>query len=783
MQSQPQLNSDTITVSNYLVNNALTSSSSNCVVNQPYPTTPPPKRRKHSTTTYSPGELGKLADCQARLLAGLGWARYFRHMQSPHSIHPDIHHIPHPTAQYLASLACSGVPAMFASPWTREQCDAAVKRGPHRSAHQYTEFLHQDLFDYVQMGYWTVLPYRSVRHYQHLRIAPAGVVPQRDRRPRPIMDYTFYNTNQDCLPRAPYEAMQFGGTLQRLLQRIAYCNPKHGPPLLAKIDLADGYYRVPLCPQAALALAVVIPPDVQHSPTPLVAIPLTLPMGWAQSPPYFCAFTETITDMANDTSHSLPHHPLLHQSQNFPCPQQPTFHPSAVTLGTITNSKPLSYIDIYIDDFMILAQPPLHEQTLNTLLHTLHSVFHDSPNTPRRAVISQSKLDKGDAAFSTKKRILGWDVDTCRMTIQLPPHRLDTIQNTIHSFLHKSRTSRTQWQRLLGTLRSSSPALYGATHLFSILQHTLTQAKDPRLRLTALVKAVLRDWLLLATTASQYPVPIHTLVPRQPTCIAAADASRDGMGGFWMTADQNILWRTTFPLPIRDQLITQDNPTGTLTNSDLELTALITGCLLPAAHSPLPHPSIAIASDNTPAVAWAKKGSTTSNKAPAFLLHQLARQRRALPFDLQPFFTPGTTNLVADLCSRSFHLSDTAFLLKMNSLFPIQPCWQLAQLPPETRSQLNSALLRQLQPLASRPPAQTPTTLRGTSGWTSVNNSVRTPVLTKSTTPYPSSNYLPIDTERVPWLPVGLQCVLERWKAPFAPWGRRLPHWAPWTQG
>jgi hypothetical protein len=506
-------------------------------------------------------------------------------------------------------------------------------------------------------------------------------------------------------------------------------------------------------------------------------------MGWAQSPPYFCAFTETITDMANDTSHSLPHHPLLNQSQNFPCPQQPTFHPSAVTLGTITNSKPLSYIDIYIDDFMILAQPPLHEQTLNTLLHTLHSVFHDSPNTPRRAVISQSKLDKGDAAFSTKKRILGWDVDTCRMTIQLPPHRLDTIQNTIHSFLHKSRTSRTQWQRLLGTLRSSSPALYGATHLFSILQHTLTQAKDPRLRLTALVKAVLRDWLLLATTASQYPVPIHTLVPRQPTCIAAADASQNGMGGFWMTADQNILWRTTFPRPIRDQLITQDNPTGTLTNSDLELTALITGCLLPAAHSPLPHPSIAIASDNTPAVAWAKKGSTTSNKAPAFLLHQLARQRRALPFDLQPFFTPGTTNLVADLCSRSFHLSDTAFLLKMNSLFPIQPCWQLAQLPRETQSQLNSALLGQLQPLASRPPAQTPTTLRGTSGWTSVNNSVRTPVLTKSTTPYPSSNYLPIDTERVPWLPVGLQCALERWKAPFAPWDRRLPHWAPWIQG
>ncbi len=28
---------------------------------------------------------------------------------------------------------------------------------------------------------------------------------------------------------------------------------------MAKIDLADGYYRIPLSPQAALALAVVLP--------------------------------------------------------------------------------------------------------------------------------------------------------------------------------------------------------------------------------------------------------------------------------------------------------------------------------------------------------------------------------------------------------------------------------------------------------------------------------------------------------------------------------------------
>jgi hypothetical protein len=53
-----------------------------------------------------------------------------------------------------------------------------------------------------------------------LKLAPCGVIPQRERRPRPIMDYSFNHINQLSLPTAPMAAMQFGHTLQRLLQRI-----------------------------------------------------------------------------------------------------------------------------------------------------------------------------------------------------------------------------------------------------------------------------------------------------------------------------------------------------------------------------------------------------------------------------------------------------------------------------------------------------------------------------------------------------------------------------------
>jgi hypothetical protein len=71
-------------------------------------------------------------------------------------------------------------------------------------------------------------------------------MPQYDWHPWPNMDYTFFHTNQDCLPLALPHAMQFGSTLQCIVQCLVYCNPELGPPLMAKIDLPDGYYQVPL---------------------------------------------------------------------------------------------------------------------------------------------------------------------------------------------------------------------------------------------------------------------------------------------------------------------------------------------------------------------------------------------------------------------------------------------------------------------------------------------------------------------------------------------------------
>jgi hypothetical protein len=66
---------------------------------------------------------------------------------------------------------------------------------------------------------------------------------------------------------------------------------------LCKVDIADGFYHLHLAPGNIPALGVAFPPAPDG--TPLIAFPLTCPMGWVKSPPWFSAATETGADLAN----------------------------------------------------------------------------------------------------------------------------------------------------------------------------------------------------------------------------------------------------------------------------------------------------------------------------------------------------------------------------------------------------------------------------------------------------------------------------------------------------
>ena len=139
----------------------------------------------------------------------------------------------------------------------------------------------------IQLDQWVVLPYSVACKLVNLHISPAGVIPQRDRRPRWIYDYTWSGINLSSLPLSPQDALQYGRAFDRITRQILLVDPKHGPVYLLKCDIADGYYRLGLNINDIPRLAVAFPTAMQNDP--LIALPLVLPMGWKNSGPAFCA--------------------------------------------------------------------------------------------------------------------------------------------------------------------------------------------------------------------------------------------------------------------------------------------------------------------------------------------------------------------------------------------------------------------------------------------------------------------------------------------------------------
>ena len=313
---------------------------------------------------------------------------------------------------------------------------------------------------------WVVLPYSAVKEFKDLRLSPPGVVPQRGRRPRWIVDYTWWKVNEETLPLAPSDAMQFGHALDRILREILLADPALGPINMLKLDISDGFYRINLAAEDIPRLGVVFP--VKPGSKPLVAFPLVLPMGWKNSPPIFSAATETAADIANcdlQSNAPVPSHPLgqLAATMDDPIMPPPRPRPTSVPLpppsptaptpthlptpvsrdtslpvfGDAEYNKFLAYIDVFVDDFIALCQGQHNRHRVrDILLRAVDQVFrpndfHD--DAFRREPVSLKKLKQGDVSWSTIKTVLGWVINTTTMTIHLPEHRVERLAEILAS--------------------------------------------------------------------------------------------------------------------------------------------------------------------------------------------------------------------------------------------------------------------------------------------------------------------------------------------------------------
>jgi hypothetical protein len=656
----------------------------------------------------------------------------------------------------------------------------------------------------IEKGQWMVLPYNVVRHLPNFRASPIGVVPQRERRPRTIVDYTFFGINLDTLPLTAPEAMQFGRALERVIQSIVRADPRHGPVHLIKVDIADGFYRIHLAPEDIPTLGVTLPFQDEHG-QPLIAFPLTLPMGWVNSPPLFCAATETVCDMANQHLTQRAHPPAHRLDDLADTPPSADPVPASVpvsatcavpepdTTYTGPPRKPLSAFDVYVDDFIGLGQGSKQRlrSVRRTLFHCLDEVMRPvSPSDPesRQEPASVKKLKKGDAHWATRKVVLGWLLDTVRMTIELPPHRLDRLNEILDSLPRtKHRIALKKWHQIVGELRSMSLAVPGLRGCFSLLQEAFRHQDKHRIRLTTELHDFLDDMRYFVQDLAARPTRLYELVPESnPSVVGACDAAKSGMGGVFFAPTitgppQPYLWREPFPASIQSQVVSFSNPHGKVTNSDLEL-AGTTAHLDVVSHTvDVRERTLYTLTDNTPALAWQQKGSTTTTKAPAYLLRLQALHQRFHRYHPRFSHIPGKSNVMADDCSRLWHLSDVDLLAHFNREYPQDRSWQLCPLRANMTSSLISALHTTRSDPASVLSMPVQVTAIGNSGPSFAPKSMLTHSLRKSMTQSDSSNSLPF----VPEMDACPKAVdlsgLLPWTKPFVPLARRSPTWGPVT--
>jgi hypothetical protein len=191
-------------------------------------------------------------------------------------------------------------------------------------------------------------------------------------------------------------------------------------------------------------------------------------MGWVESPPYFCAASETARDVAVEYIEtpigSLPEH---------------KFEQWAGAATPIGNNEgrggALRYIlEVYVDDFISCIIPTTREQVEHVargIMHGIHDVFPPSEDATKDP-ISNKKLQKGDGTFATTKCILGFDFDGVNKTIWLEEAKRATLLTILHQWLRGATRARrgipfAEFESVTAKLRHAFTALREGRGLLS----------------------------------------------------------------------------------------------------------------------------------------------------------------------------------------------------------------------------------------------------------------------------------------------------------------------------
>ena len=290
--------------------------------------------------------------------------------------------VAHLAGGLLKEWAEYGCPTVTGENWTRDQMVAAIARGPHKSAMEPAALLHfkAEVEEKVRLGQARVVEWETIKDNPppQLKISPVAAIPHNSKPYRSILDLSFRlrlvegghipSVNDTTLKTAPMGAIdQIGHALKRLI--YAFAETGVGEKVfMAKWDIKDGFWRMD-CQEGEEWNFAYVFPQPGGEPTRLV-VPTSLQMGWIESPPYFCAASETARDVATEYCEvpvgTLPAHKFVAATRGG-------------AGGQFKESEhvgPLKYlIEVYVDDFISFVIPTSQrhlDHVANAVMHGIH---------------------------------------------------------------------------------------------------------------------------------------------------------------------------------------------------------------------------------------------------------------------------------------------------------------------------------------------------------------------------------------------------------------------------
>ena len=629
----------------------------------------------------------------------------------------------HAAIPLLNGFAEDGCPVDCGVDWSREQIEHLLRRGPHTSAKskKAATQLRAETIEKCNNGYARVVKWKDIKNNipKKLKISPVAMIPHKSKPFRCILDLsfklchkgkTYASVNELTSARSPPQAMvQLGTSIHRLINSMARHYSPGAPFRFAKLDIKDGFWRLAVNDIDAWNFCYVLPAltvlvDLDETE---IVVPNSLQMGWCESPPLFCAASETARDIIQTLLNSnLPSHPF-----------EDIMLRACSTERIPPPLRPHTIIEVYVDDFIAGSNviDRLHLQHVSrAMLHGIHAIF-PPPSVTKHCgedPISKGKLEKGEGVWEIVKEILGWIFNGEEYTIQLPSEKCDAICKLLRRIIKQKQVTKQKFQQIVGKLQHASFGIPGGKSLFTPLDMALQRTSE-FVVMTPLLQQTLADWRVMVQYLSKYPTSIFQLIPKPPAFIAYTDACRLGAGGVWCSGTAMIipfLWQVEWPKDIRNNLVCADNPTGSITINDLELAGILLG-LMALEHRgiSIKHQHVASFCDNSSAVSWSYKLRNSKSVIAGHLLRFIGlRLHRAKASSLIPIHIAGEDNTMADVISRAFKTGKYFHVASdlptyFNTHFPLeqQQSWQECRLPTSLTSSVMRCLRGEQLPMAS----------------------------------------------------------------------------------